>query len=136
MESRLASAVASVRGGDANTDGVLSNEDIMLMLQQREQARANRDFESADRIRAELLNRGVHINDKVRTWTSSDGRAGMRPSARGGIVLPTEPFPSPAQPEQHAPPSTQLQSLAKQEIEQQQPSSTSCRMSSGWSVAN
>ena len=81
----------------------ITSEDIMLMLQQREQARANRDFTEADRIRAELLNRGIHINDKVRTWTSSDGRTGMRPSARGGIVPPTDPFPPPSLPQPRLP---------------------------------
>ncbi|KAH8043423.1 hypothetical protein JL722_15217 [Aureococcus anophagefferens] len=50
-------------------------------LIEREKARIAKDYRAADDIRSELGLQGITINDLTRTWTSSDGRSGPRPSA-------------------------------------------------------
>jgi cysteinyl-tRNA synthetase len=47
----------------AGTDGELSAEDIEEMIQARADARKNRDFAEADRIRDDLLGKGIILDD-------------------------------------------------------------------------
>ena len=63
------------------TDGEPSNQWIFDKLVEREKARIAKDYRAADDIRSELGLQGITINDLTRTWTSSDGRSGPRPSA-------------------------------------------------------
>ena len=65
------------RGGPSGpSDGVIREK-----LIEREKARIAKDYRAADDIRSELGLQGITINDLTRTWTSSDGRSGPRPSA-------------------------------------------------------
>lgn len=57
-----------------------SNAWITNRLIEREKARMDRNFDEADKIRAELRQRGVEVDDRLRTWTSRDGRRGHRPN--------------------------------------------------------
>ncbi|KAH8044751.1 hypothetical protein JL722_14536 [Aureococcus anophagefferens] len=69
------------RGGAARpsgpSDGVIRKKRGSKRVIQR---RFN-DYRAADDIRSELGLQGITINDLTRTWTSSDGRSGPRPSA-------------------------------------------------------
>ena len=51
-------------------DNVLSAEKVEQLIQQRKDARANRDFAEADRIRDELADNGVILEDGAggTTW--------------------------------------------------------------------
>lgn len=51
------------------------------MLVDREKARMDRDWSRADRIRDELGQHGVYVDDRTRSWTATDGRSGRRPNA-------------------------------------------------------
>mmetsp|Transcript_117925 Transcript_117925/g.328540 ORF Transcript_117925/g.328540 Transcript_117925/m.328540 type:complete len:329 (+) Transcript_117925:45-1031(+) len=53
---------------------------ITNRLIDREKARLDRNFDEADKIRAELRQRGVEVDDRLRTWSSRDGRRGHRPN--------------------------------------------------------
>ena len=48
----------------------LSNEDIQSMIDQRDKARKDKDFELSDKIRDSLLEKGVVLEDtdKGTTW--------------------------------------------------------------------
>jgi len=50
---------------------------IKELVRQREQARANKNFEESDRIREELKGMGVELLDKEKLWKSSDGLQGI-----------------------------------------------------------
>jgi len=54
----------------------LSEADIAVRVQQREQARNNKDWGSADRLRDELRRHGVELLDNQKVWTTTDGRRG------------------------------------------------------------
>jgi cysteinyl-tRNA synthetase len=56
------------------------NEDIIPLILEREQARLNKDFASADAIRDRLTSIGVTVFDKTRSWKCNDGRSGRIPS--------------------------------------------------------
>lgn len=72
-------------GGDRRglAPGRLSEEEILGIIEARHNAKMTRNFEEADRIRDELRNAGVSVDDKARTWTASDGRSGVIPSGGG-----------------------------------------------------
>mmetsp|Transcript_87867 Transcript_87867/g.273087 ORF Transcript_87867/g.273087 Transcript_87867/m.273087 type:complete len:311 (-) Transcript_87867:3-935(-) len=53
---------------------------ITNRLIEREKARLDRNFDEADKIRAELRQRGVEVDDRLRTWSARDGRRGHRPN--------------------------------------------------------
>ena len=56
--------------------GLLSNEAIHRLIEEREQARRAKDWATADKIRAGMRERGVEIFDKSGQWRTSDGRSG------------------------------------------------------------
>jgi hypothetical protein len=58
----------------------MSEADIDARLHQREQARSQKDWATADSIREELRARGIEIFDQTSMWKASDGRVGMLPS--------------------------------------------------------
>jgi cysteinyl-tRNA synthetase len=59
---------------------------IKALVQQREQARANKDFARSDEIREELKTLGVEVFDKEKMWRSASGASGVIIGfhARGG----------------------------------------------------
>eukprot|EP00656_Telonema_subtile_P029307 TRINITY_DN32459_c0_g1_i2.p1 TRINITY_DN32459_c0_g1~~TRINITY_DN32459_c0_g1_i2.p1 ORF type:complete len:404 (+),score=96.17 TRINITY_DN32459_c0_g1_i2:1262-2473(+) len=69
------------RGQDSgdNVDG----RRVENMLRDREDARKNRDFNTADGIREELNNMGVRVDDQMREWTTT-GRGGGGGGFGGG----------------------------------------------------
>ncbi|KAL3917240.1 MAG: hypothetical protein SGPRY_006483, partial [Prymnesium sp.] len=85
LPSQLSSdRVRSAPGAVANGVGSASEEQIRTLVSRREQARAARDFENADRLRDQLSVLGVSVDDQSKTWRSCDGqRAGMI-AAEGG----------------------------------------------------
>lgn len=57
------------------TEGV-AIPDLRRLLQEREAARREKDYTSADRIRNELKQKGVTVDDRTQIWQSIDGRSG------------------------------------------------------------
>mmetsp|Transcript_60883 Transcript_60883/g.132078 ORF Transcript_60883/g.132078 Transcript_60883/m.132078 type:complete len:123 (+) Transcript_60883:2-370(+) len=53
---------------------------ITNRLIDREKARIDRNYDEADKIRADLRKHGVEVEDRERTWTHRDGRRGHRPN--------------------------------------------------------
>ena len=70
--------------GGGGGGGGMSESDIERLLQDREDARRGRDYDSADRIRDELRAGGVNIDDKESTWRTNDGRSGTYGKGGGG----------------------------------------------------
>lgn len=56
-----------------------SDVEISTLVQQREKARQNNDYEMGDMIKTELKQWGVEIRDKEKVWRCSDGRTGPVP---------------------------------------------------------
>lgn len=56
--------------------GGISTQQICEYVAQREQAREQRDFGSADMLREQLKSLGVEVWDKEREWRAKDGRKG------------------------------------------------------------
>lgn len=54
----------------------LSTAEIQETIVQREAARSTKDWGQADRLRENLRNLGVELDDKSSTWKTSTGRAG------------------------------------------------------------
>eukprot|EP00900_Chrysochromulina_parva_P010782 jgi/Chrpa1/19705/Chrysochromulina_OHIO_Genome00027077-RA len=54
----------------------LSNEEVGRVLANRQAARLRHDFKSADRLRDQLNEQGLSVDDKRNRWESSDGRSG------------------------------------------------------------
>jgi len=61
--------------------------EITTLVAHRERARQNHDWETSDMIRDELKAHGVHIIDREKKWTSSDGRAGPTRQVVPGTVM-------------------------------------------------
>ncbi|KAL1514561.1 hypothetical protein AB1Y20_003656 [Prymnesium parvum] len=76
------------------TDGTLSVDEILLLVAQREAARRQRDYASADALRTRLRSSGVELHDKEKMWTCADGRCGTF-SGEAPQWLPQEPFDGP-----------------------------------------
>lgn len=54
-----------------------------MLIERRNNAKNQRDFTEADSIRDQLQQKGVRVDDKARTWTTSDGRSGEMVSGGG-----------------------------------------------------
>lgn len=96
----LSGVIIGYRGTGGPTD-----IEITTLVTQREKARQNNDYSTADMIREELKERGVNIFDKDKVWKASDGRSGMVPTWGTGsgvmtMALATQPqvMPQPAMP--------------------------------------
>ena len=89
----------------------ISSEDLAAQLKARMEAKARRDFPTADSIRSALEPHGIRITDVSKTWFASDGRSGntvgpdfFTPSGVGyGGALPP-PLPPPPLPPSRPPP--------------------------------
>ena len=62
--------------GGSGTVCMLTDQDIQTRIAGRENARMNKDWATADRIRSELRALGVEIHDKNKVWKTTDGRSG------------------------------------------------------------
>lgn len=82
----LSGVIIGYRGpGSTPTD-----VEITTLVAHRERARQNHDWQTSDMIRDELKAHGVHIIDRERKWTSSDGRAGPTRQVVPGAAM--DPF--------------------------------------------
>ena len=52
-------------------------EQVRALVSRREQARAARDFDSADKLREQLSRLGITLDDQSKVWKSADGRSGQ-----------------------------------------------------------
>eukprot|EP00927_Polykrikos_kofoidii_P059713 TRINITY_DN54853_c0_g1_i1.p1 TRINITY_DN54853_c0_g1~~TRINITY_DN54853_c0_g1_i1.p1 ORF type:complete len:233 (-),score=39.74 TRINITY_DN54853_c0_g1_i1:272-919(-) len=68
-------AAASASSGTGPSTGWITNR-----LIEREKARMEKNYEEADKLRAELRQKGVEVEDRERTWKCKDGRSGSRPN--------------------------------------------------------
>lgn len=68
--------------------GAFRDAEIMSILSRRDDAKALRDFPTADKIRSELRARGIEVYDKDREWRAEDGRRGAFPPAPGSSGHP------------------------------------------------
>merc|ERR1740121_2697319 len=78
--------ILGYRGGAGPSD-----IEINTLVQEREKAKANRNFQVSDMIRDELKALGVHIIDREGHWRASDGRTGTIPGrgeVAGGVQGP------------------------------------------------
>lgn len=75
------------RSGSYNgqTTTMLTESEIRSLVADRERARANQDFSSADDIRSRLSSLGVELFDNQRIWRSNDGRQGV--IVTGGVEV-------------------------------------------------
>ena len=69
--------LASAGAGAPAAKGTEVEDQVQLLVAQREQSRAARDFESADRLREQLSRLGVSLDDQNKVWRSADGRTGQ-----------------------------------------------------------
>jgi len=70
--------------------------EITTLIAQREKARQNSDFSTADMVRDELKQYGVTILDKEKSWKSVDGRTGGVPMFHDGPPVHGAPMLVPA----------------------------------------
>eukprot|EP00929_Paragymnodinium_shiwhaense_P080662 TRINITY_DN42083_c0_g1_i1.p1 TRINITY_DN42083_c0_g1~~TRINITY_DN42083_c0_g1_i1.p1 ORF type:complete len:541 (+),score=142.77 TRINITY_DN42083_c0_g1_i1:120-1742(+) len=97
--------------GYANDKGTATDMEIDVLIRQREKARMNNDWKRSDMIRDELKRAGVHIQDREKTFNTTDGRRGNIPAwddlqeggAQGSSSASTAP-PPPAPVPTTAPP--------------------------------
>ena len=61
----------------------LSEQDIISLAEARSNAKMRSDFEEADKVRDQLRAHGITVDDRAKTWTSSDGRSGQLPQGGG-----------------------------------------------------
>jgi len=71
-------------GGGGMGGGPLNEQQINALIQQREQARAMKDWTTGDRIRDQLRQSGIDIFDREKYWRARDGRQGMIGNVGGG----------------------------------------------------
>lgn len=56
--------------------GALPTEVLFAKLKERESSRMARDYARSDEMRDELRRAGVQIDDRLKTWSTTDGRSG------------------------------------------------------------
>ena len=66
----------------------MNEGDIQRLIEDRENARRNRDYDTGDRIRDELKNAGISLDDRDKRWSSRDGRSGETHMSCQSYVLP------------------------------------------------
>ena len=69
------SAAHAQKAARSGAPKLLANE-IEKILVEREQARARRDYKTADVLRDQLEKHGVYLDSKEKKWHSADGRSG------------------------------------------------------------
>jgi len=82
--TRACSACRQQMGGGGMGGGPLNEQQINALIQQREQARAMKDWTTGDRIRDQLRQSGIDIFDREKYWRARDGRQGMIGNVGGG----------------------------------------------------
>ncbi|KAK3285599.1 hypothetical protein CYMTET_6808, partial [Cymbomonas tetramitiformis] len=70
-------------------DCPLATTEIQRRVNERMQAKAVRDFETADRLHKELSACGVHIIDRTHSWKALDGRRGTMGDPTIGVGEPS-----------------------------------------------
>jgi len=107
-----------------------SDVEVNTLVLQREKARQNSDYETADMIRAELKRHGVDISDQEKVWRCTDGRFGRVPrwdsiigGDAGAVVSRAMPLPvvepmRPRMPAQMTIPTDNLVTSAQNELVQ------------------
>ncbi|CAK0911578.1 unnamed protein product, partial [Prorocentrum cordatum] len=89
--------------------------EVTALVAKRETARQSGDWGTADLIRTELKQAGCEIDDKGKTWRTSDGRSGLVPAwtgaaASAGAIGATSHFaPKPPAHAAHAASTTTIQ---------------------------
>jgi len=76
IESIIQEQVMPQANGLSMSHVVLDDSQVRLLVQQREQARAQKDFARSDELRDELKIYGVEVFDKDRMWRAKNGLAG------------------------------------------------------------
>jgi len=86
IQSQQSSSALLGSMGAVVSFGTDSESQIKTLIQQREQARANKDFTRSDEIREELKAMGVEVFDKEKMWRATSGASGviLGYHARGG----------------------------------------------------
>jgi cysteinyl-tRNA synthetase len=72
-----------IMGGQSKC--LLTDEEILALVDERIKARVLRDYTKADAIKAELKDKGVSTYDKECIWIACDGRKGSFAVASGGL---------------------------------------------------
>ena len=71
----------------------LSDEEVGKILAARQAARLRHDYKTADRLRDQLNEQCVSVDDKKNRWDASDGRSGnIEPYTCVHSVVPSEPL--------------------------------------------
>jgi len=73
-------AGASLTPAAGGGSGQPSTGWITNRLIDREKARIEKNYAEADRLRSQLRENGVEVDDRLRTWSCKDGRKGHRPN--------------------------------------------------------
>lgn len=68
--------ITGTAGANESTSSTMTDEEILGLVAQRENARKQRDFVHADAIRTRMRAFGVTLDDRERQWTTNDGRSG------------------------------------------------------------
>ena len=84
-----------------NAPGTMPTETIIAKLAERETARISRDYVRSDAMRDELRSGGVSVDDRLKTWSVTDGRDTRGPRCCCGGRSPREHSAA-----RHAAPST------------------------------
>ena len=74
---RLDQPLGGAPGGMEASGAVMSENEIVAIINKREAARAARNWPEADRMREQLRAKGVEVFDKTHEWRASDGRHGV-----------------------------------------------------------
>ena len=84
-EGAMAAAQAGplLRLGGGGGRDTIEMSDLTRLLADREEARRDKDYSAADRIRHELKSKGVTLDDRAQTWQSTDGSTGPIRGASG-----------------------------------------------------
>jgi len=75
-QGKYPAGTPSAAAADSASSGTMSDAEIVALVAQREAARKQRDFATADSIRTKMRACGVNLDDKERVWSVSDGRRG------------------------------------------------------------
>jgi len=83
-ESAVLEAENAVQEAVRESSQVEEEDEIQKIVDERNEARHNRDYKKADRLRDVLRNMGVQVNDSNFTWTGPGGLTGQSLLRRPG----------------------------------------------------